>query len=43
MYLAEPIKKCILGVLFISESELMHALQSLEPFHEPEARVEQRI
>lgn len=43
MYLAEPVKECILGVLLISESELMHALQSLESLHKPEAGVEQRI
>lgn len=29
--------------MVITESELMHALHALEPFHEPEARVEQRI
>lgn len=42
-YLAEPVKKCILGILVITESELMHALHSLEPFHKPETRIEQRI
>lgn len=43
IYLAELVKECILRVVVITESELMHALHSLEPFHEPEARVEQRI
>jgi len=43
MYLAELVKKCVLWVVVITESELVHALHSLEPFHKPEARIEQRI
>lgn len=42
-YLAELIKVCILGVLIITESELMDALRSLELFKQPESRIEQRI
>jgi hypothetical protein len=42
-YLAKLIKVCILGVLIITESELMDALSSLELFQQPESRIEQRI
>lgn len=42
-YLAKLIEVCIVGVLIITESELMDALSILELFQQPESIIEQRI